>query len=87
MTIRFTNKQLPVAPTPAAGPRMLALREKTKANLVWRFYMDPDHRWRWQHLSVQREVISESTKSYKNYEECLADAKGKGYVFHPSMAN
>ena len=86
MSMQFTKKALPVEPTPAPGPRMLALREKAEANLVWRFYIDPNHRWRWQHLSVQREVISESPTGYKEYEECLADAEGKGYVFHPPHA-
>jgi len=65
---------------------MLALRSNAKANLIWRFYTDTSGRWRWQHLSMQREVIAESSKSYRDYEECLADAKDKGYVFHPARA-
>ena len=86
MSMRLTEKHLPAASTPTPGPRMLALREKAEANLIWRFYIDSNHRWRWQHLSVQGEVISESPKGHKEYEECLADAKGKGYVLHPSHA-
>ncbi len=54
-------------------------------NLIWRFYMDSEHRWRWQHLSVDRRVIAESRTAYKEYEGCLADARDKGYVFHPSQ--
>ena len=55
-------------------------------NLIWRFYTDDNHRWKWQQLSVSREVITESSSAYKEYEGCVADAKSKGYVFHPSQA-
>lgn len=55
-------------------------------NLIWRFYTDQDQRWRWQHLAVDRTVIEESRTAYKVYEECLADARDKGYVFQPSQA-
>jgi hypothetical protein len=53
---------------------------------IWRFYMDQDRRWRWQRLSTDRMVISESRAAYKEYEGCLANAKHEGYVFHPSQA-
>ena len=62
---------------PKAGPVV---------NLIWRFYTDDNHRWKWQQLSVSREVITESNTGYKEYEACVADAKSKGYVFHPSQA-
>jgi len=55
-------------------------------NLIWRFYTDDYQRWKWQQLSVSREVITESSTAYKEYEGCVADAKSKGYVFHPSQA-
>ena len=55
-------------------------------NLIWRFYTDDSQRWKWQQLSVGREVITESATAYKEYEGCVADAKSKGYVFHPSLA-
>ena len=55
-------------------------------NLIWRFYTDDNQRWKWQQLSVSREVIAESSTAYKEYEACVADAKSKGYVFHPSQA-
>jgi hypothetical protein len=64
---------------------MLALREKSGLNLIWRFYTDADHRWRWQHLTVSQQVVSESAKSYKRYEVCLADAKDHGYVFQTAQ--
>ena len=50
-------------------------------NIIWRFYSDPAHAWRWQQISVDRTVVSESHRAYKNYEGCLADAREKGYVF------
>jgi hypothetical protein len=55
-------------------------------NFVWRFYMDPEHRWRWQRLSSDRSVLSESLAGYKEYAGCLANAKGEGYVFYPPQA-
>ena len=59
---------------------------KPAVNLIWRFYMDNNHRWKWQQLTVHREVIAESHTAYRDYEECLADARGKGYDFQPSQA-
>jgi hypothetical protein len=50
-------------------------------NIIWRFYSDPTHVWRWQQISADRTVVSESNRAYKNYEGCLADATEKGYVF------
>ena len=47
--------------------------------------MDSKNRWRWQRLSILKDVISESMKSYNNYQECLDDAQGNGYVFYPSQ--
>jgi hypothetical protein len=55
-------------------------------NLIWRFYTDDSQRWKWQQLSVGREVITESDAAYMEYEGCVADAKSKGYVFQPSQA-
>ena len=55
-------------------------------NLIWRFYTDDKQRWKWQRLSVSREVITESHAAYKEYERCVADAKDNGYIFQPSQA-
>jgi len=55
-------------------------------NIIWRFYSDPTQSWRWQRLSADRTVVSESLRGYKNYEGCLADAIAKGYRFQPSQA-
>jgi hypothetical protein len=87
MVMRFTKKDAPVLADVPPGPLMLALREKAVPNLIWRFYMDEGHKWKWQHLSVQGEVISQSARSCKDYESCLANAKENGHVFEHSQAN
>ncbi len=79
---QFTIEQDPLVPAKAPGPHVLALLKKAGVNLVWRFYRGPDRRWRWQHLTSEGTVIAESTGSYTSYDECRADAQGKGYVFH-----
>ena len=55
-------------------------------NLVWRFYFGPDHRWRWQRLSIEGNVVAESTTSYAEYDGCLASAGEQGYVSLPPAA-
>lgn len=47
---------------------------------IWRFYQDQDRRWRWQRLTIDHSVIAESRAAHKQYEECIADATGKGYI-------
>jgi hypothetical protein len=86
MTIRFPSRKPALEPSSAPGPLMAALREKTVPNLVWRFYIDEDHKWKWQHLSMHGEVIAQSARSYKNYENCLANARENGHVFEPAQA-
>lgn len=54
-------------------------------NVIWRFYMDHNRRWRWQCLLTDHTVTAESQSGYKDYEECLADAQSKGYMFQPSQ--
>lgn len=56
-------------------------------NSVWRLYRDQDHWWRWQHVSIHLVLIAESRTRFGEYERCLADAKGNGYVFQPSQGN
>ncbi len=52
---------------------------------IWRFYKDPDRQWRWQSLTIDRTVIAESRTSHKHYDDCVADAQGKGYILQPSQ--
>jgi hypothetical protein len=86
MTIRFPSKKSALEPSLAPGPLMVALREKAVPNFIWRFYIDEGHKWKWQHLSMHGEVIAQSARSYKNYENCLANARENGHVFEPSQA-
>jgi hypothetical protein len=87
MAIVFKRKPLSVPTSSEPGPLMAAvLTERRVSNLVWRFYMDQGHKWKWQHLSMHGEVISESARGYKNYENCLANAKENGHLFEPSQA-
>lgn len=55
-------------------------------NLVWRFYVDQEGQWRWQQVAVDRSVVADSPRSFKVYDECLADAERRGYKFSPSQA-
>lgn len=47
---------------------------------IWRFYVDEYAQWRWQRLSVNKVVIAESHDAFADYEQCIADAHGKGYL-------
>jgi hypothetical protein len=52
---------------------------------IWRFYQDDERRWRWQRLAIDRSVLAESMKGHAEYETCITDAEGKGYVHLPSQ--
>ncbi len=54
-------------------------------NVIWRFYVDQNHRWRWQRLLTDHTVAGESHSGFKEYDECVADAQSKGYSFQPSQ--
>ena len=54
-------------------------------NVIWRFYVDGQQRWKWQQLSADRSVVAESAKGYKDYESCLANAQGQGHEHSPSI--
>jgi len=53
-------------------------------NVIWRFYMDGQQRWKWQQLSVDRSVVAESARAYKDYEACLANAQVQGHEYLPA---
>jgi hypothetical protein len=74
-----------IVSVPAPGPRMLALRSRTKLHLAWRFYADADQRWRWQRLTVEGVVVAESDAAFDDYDSCLADAKAYGHVYEPAQ--
>lgn len=54
-------------------------------NLIWRFYVDPNQQWRWQHLAFNLDVVAESPNGYKEYEHCVQNAITQGYVSLPSQ--
>jgi hypothetical protein len=65
------------------GKVRAAVNDGAEMNLIWRFYMDQERQWRWQQLSVGSAVVAESPGGYKEYEGCVANARGQGYVFLP----
>lgn len=54
-------------------------------HFIWRFYTAEDGRWKWQRLSIGKEVLAESPATYADYDRCLANAKNQGYEFLPSQ--
>jgi hypothetical protein len=54
-------------------------------NVIWRFYMDTEQRWKWQQIGAGQAIVAESSTGYSDYEACLADAKDRGYVFLPAQ--
>ena len=55
-------------------------------NLIWRFYLDNNRQWRWQHLAFNRDVLAQSHKGYKDYDGCVEDAQAHGYDCAPLQA-
>ena len=76
------------APNLPSGPdvRILTGMSTAQMNLIWRFYVDEDRKWRWQRLSISREVVEDSETGYKDYEGCMANATSRGYTFLPPLS-
>ena len=55
-------------------------------NLIWRFFMDQDRKWKWQRLSFSHAVVEESATAYSDYDGCLADATSRGYTILPPLS-
>jgi len=53
---------------------------------IWRFYVDAYARWRWQRLSVNKVVTAKSTVGFADYEQCVDDARSKGYLLQSNQA-
>ena len=60
--------------------------DNPQVNLIWRFYSDSAHHWRWQRLAFDGTVIEHSKSAYSQYESCLANASEHGYVSFPSLS-
>lgn len=54
-------------------------------NLIWRFYIDERQQWRWQRLSMSKEVVADSPAGHADYDACVADAKREGYDYQNSQ--
>ena len=50
---------------------------------MWRFFQNEQGLWKWQHVSMEREVIDEALGGFPDYEACMADAMACGYRFVP----
>jgi hypothetical protein len=59
---------------------MARFQHTSPANDIWRFYADPDGKWRWQYLTVNQVLILECQIGHTDYGECVADAQKNGYV-------
>lgn len=57
-----------------------------QVHLIWRFYSDSAHHWRWQQLAFDGTVVECSKSAYSQYEACLANASEHGYVSFPSLS-
>ncbi len=53
-------------------------------NVIWRFFMDVNRRWKWQQIGAGQAVVAESPNAYTDYEACMEDARNQGYVFTTS---
>lgn len=52
---------------------------------IWRFYIDEHKLWHWQHLSVERDVVAQSSAAFSDYDACVTAATKHGYVHAPAM--
>lgn len=59
--------------------------DKSEVNLIWRFYSDSAHHWRWQRLAYDGTVVEHSKSGFAQYESCLANAREQGYEYLPSL--
>jgi len=57
-----------------------------QVNLIWRFFSDSAHHWKWQRLAFDGTVIEHSSSAYSQYEDCLANASDHGYVSCPALS-
>jgi hypothetical protein len=56
-----------------------------RTNVVWRFYVDQHGAWRWQQLTSDHSVLSDSPGSHATYDSCVSDAEVHGYRYAPSQ--
>lgn len=54
--------------------------------IVWRFFADDSHLWRWQQLAFDGTVVGHSKTSFAQYEGCVTNAAKHGYVGVPAKS-
>lgn len=54
-------------------------------SMIWRFYVDEHKLWHWQHLTTGRDVVSESSSAFSDYDACVVAATKHGYVHAPAL--
>ena len=47
---------------------------------VWDFKKDSNGHWTWQRQSLHHELIEEARLSFQKLDECIADARRRGYA-------
>jgi hypothetical protein len=53
--------------------------------IIWRFFADPEGRWRWQQVSDERILLAQSGGSYASYDEVMRGARAAGYVYEAAQ--
>jgi len=54
-------------------------------SMIWRFYVDEQRQWRWQHLTVGSNVFCESSSGFSDHDACVVSATQHGYVHAPTQ--
>jgi hypothetical protein len=53
---------------------------ETSVSDVWDFKKDSNGHWTWQRQSLHHELIEQGRVSFNKLEECIADARRRGYA-------
>ena len=60
--------------------------EYSQTRIVWRFFADACHQWKWQQLAFDGTVVVHSKSGYAQYEDCVSNASKHGYLAAPAKA-
>ncbi|MBE0615361.1 MAG: hypothetical protein IH604_16960 [Burkholderiales bacterium] len=60
--------------------------EYPQTRIVWRFFADSSHQWKWQQLAFDGTIVANSKSSYLQYEACVSNASKHGYLAAPAKA-
>jgi hypothetical protein len=64
---------------------MLTKLGSKEMNLVWRFYVGADSKWRWQKLSAGGTVIADCNVGYPTHRRALLDAQKMAISSNPLL--